>query len=267
MKATTKSSSSVALEKANSYQKASASAQPLRCSARNVAKIVSLKARVLNVTLMQYVSQKRLPEEWWRWRWRARMHAVQGAEGHGSRSGGGGGGGGRVAVAGVAGAEAVGAVAHARGPTERRSERARDHVVRSAAFHLAVGDEGREGGDGEVGDQLREEEEAERAHPAHHADRKAHEEEERSAEDIEQARDVAPVDRAEIVVRGLPGPRPRPAEEVLLHADERRPASVPPHGRAPCWRSYRMKKKKPKMWTRRRLPPEKRKKSSPINSK
>ena len=267
MKATTKSSSSVALEKANSYQKASASAQPLRCSARNVAKIVSLKARVLKVTLMQYVSQKRLPEEWWRWRWRARMHAVQGAEGHGSRSGGGGGGGGRVAVAGVAGAEAVGAVAHARGPTERRSERARDHVVRSAAFHLAVGDEGREGGDGEVGDQLREEEEAERAHPAHHADRKAHEEEERSAEDIEQARDVAPVDRAEIVVRGLPGPRPRPAEEVLLHADERGPASVPPHGaQEPCWRSYRMKTHQ-RCGPHAAERPEKRKKSSPINSK
>lgn len=53
MKATTKSRSRVALEKASSYQKASASAQPLRCSERNVAKMVSLKARVLKVTLMQ----------------------------------------------------------------------------------------------------------------------------------------------------------------------------------------------------------------------
>ena len=63
MNATRKSRRSVPLEKASSYQKACASGHPLRCSERKVAKTVSLKARVLKVTLMQYVSQKRMPEE------------------------------------------------------------------------------------------------------------------------------------------------------------------------------------------------------------
>mmetsp|Transcript_21845 Transcript_21845/g.54459 ORF Transcript_21845/g.54459 Transcript_21845/m.54459 type:complete len:226 (-) Transcript_21845:52-729(-) len=85
---------------------------------------------------------------------------------------------------------------------ERGAERARDHVVGAAAAHPAVGGEGGEGGDGEVGDQLGEAEDGEGARPTHHPDGEADAEEEDRSEDVEEARNVAAIERVQIVVAG-----------------------------------------------------------------